>query len=595
MNKTLCFLISIVALVMSSACVAQPAPGAVGETDSNAAMADAERLKTVIFDIDGGRVVDPENWNPYTPGSRRDQGYQQAMIEPLFVLNFETGKVEAWTAEEMTPNEDFTVWTLKLRDGVKWSDGEDFNADDVVFTSNMLLDNVPELSGSSRLDQWVESVEKVDDLTVQYNLKTSNPRFALVNYLLFHRIKTVPEHIWNDKDPLTFKFYDPEKGWPVFTGAYLLDSVSETEFHYVRNENWWGAESGFRELPAPEKLTWVWYGPEETRVTAMVNDELDSLMDITLGALLSAQERNPNIIAYYDEMPFAWVPDPCARTFEFNHTVEPWNDKDMRWAVQHAIDRDEIVEIAYEGSTFRADHFFPDYGPLIRFVDLAKDVGLYSTFPMDTYDPDKTREIFESKGYTLNDSGYYEKDGQELSMDITTHEAFIEKQRIAQVLVEQFQRIGINATTRNEAGGTWGENFGMGTFEQRMGWHSCGSITDPWASMNNFNTSWLVPVGERATQNRWRWSGDAADAYSAIIDEMALLPPGDPKIDDLFLEAMEIWMAELPIIPISQARKIIPFSTTYWTNWPSASNPVVQPPTWWDSTHLIIHNLKPAQ
>ena len=86
-------------------------------------------------------------------------------------------------------------------------------------------------------------------------------------------------------------------------------------------------------------------------------------------------------------------------------------------------------------------------------------------FPLMTHDPAKAKEIIEGKGYTLNGDGYYEKDGKQLTLDIATHEAFIEKQRIAQVLVEQFQAIGINASTHNEAGATWGDNFHLGNFE----------------------------------------------------------------------------------------------------------------------------------
>jgi len=83
--------------------------------------------------------------------------------------------------------------------------------------------------------------------------------------------------------------------------------------------------------------------------------------------------------------------------------------------------------------------------------------------------------------------------------------------------------------------------------------------------MDTFNTSWLKPVGERTadSQNTWRWSGDRADEYSAIVDEMGVLPLGDPALDDMFLEAMDIWMEEMPVIPITQAKKIIPFSNTY--------------------------------
>ena len=558
---------------------------------------EAERRKTVIFDIDGGRVVDPENWNPYTPGRRMDQGYHQAMVEPLFILNYETGEFIPWLGTEFTSNETFDVWTLKLREGVEWSDGEVYDADDVMFTINMLLENSPDLANSAGLAQWVDSIEKIDDYTIQFNLLAPNPRFQLDNFSvrIWGSVNIVPEHIWKDVDPLTFKYYDPEKGWPVFTGPYLLERVGETEFSYVRNDDWWGAKSGWMELPAPEKLVWVWYGPEETRTAAMANNGLDSMMDVTLGALLALQQRNPNVVAHFTDLPYAWVPDPCSRTFEFNHTMPPWDDPDMRWAINYAMDRDEIVTIAYEGTTFPSRHFFPAYPPLDRYVDLLEDAGLYEEFPLMEYNPDKAKEIIESKGYTLNDDGLYEKDGELLSIEITTHEAFIEKQRIAQVQVEQLQSLGINASTRNEAGGTWGENFNFGEFEARMGWQTCGSVNEPWASLDTFNTSWLTPVGERSSFNNWRWSGENAEAYSAIVDEIGMLPLGDPAIDELFVEAMRLWMEDLPVIPITQAKKIIPFDNTYWTNWPTADNPYIHPPTWWQSTHPIIHALEPAQ
>ena len=131
-----------------------------------------------------------------------------------------------------------------------------------------------------------------------------------------------------------------------------------------------------------------------------------------------------------------------------------------------------------------------------------------------------------SPGYTMGSDGYYAKDGT-LTLDIATHEAFIEKQRIAQVLVEQLQAIGINASNRNEAGATWSENF-HGRFEARMGWQTCASVNEPWASMDTMNVRHLVPVGERAADNRnsWRWSGEAAESYGALVDEMGTLPPG---------------------------------------------------------------------
>jgi len=53
----------------------------------------AARNETVIFDIDGGRVTSPDLWNPFVPGNRRDHGYHQAILEPLFMLNYQTGEI----------------------------------------------------------------------------------------------------------------------------------------------------------------------------------------------------------------------------------------------------------------------------------------------------------------------------------------------------------------------------------------------------------------------------------------------------------------------------------------------------------------------
>lgn len=547
-----------------------------------------ERRSTVIFDLES-RVVNPDMWNPYVPGARADQGYHQALIEPMFMLNFESGEIEPWLALSMTPNEALDEWTMVLRPGVQWSDGMPFTSADVLFTVEMLLANSPMLMFSAALEQWVDRVEAPDDLTVHFYLKTPNPRFQLDYWAIkiYNSVYVVPKHIWEDKDPLTFKNYNPEKGWPVFTGPYRLKQFTETEFVYTRDDQWWGAASGWKPLPKPETLVWVWYGPEETRTAATADDELDSLCDISLGAFQALGYRKPDVFAWFEHPPYAWV-DPCARTLEFNHTRPPWNDKEMRWAVNHAIDRDMIVAVAYEGTTIPAKHFFPAYPSLNRRVELLEQSGLYDQYPLMKYDPELTKQILESKGYRLNRRGYYEKDGKTLSMVITTHEAYIEKQRIAQVLVELLQAVGINATHRNEAAGTWMDNFQYGNFETQMGWMSCGSVNEPWSSMDTFSAHWLVPVGERAQFNCWRWENEA---YTELVNEMGRLPLDDPRIDELFVEAMKIWLDELPIIPVTQAKKLLPFNPTFWTGWPTSENNYQHPCIWWQSTHKIIHNL----
>jgi peptide/nickel transport system substrate-binding protein len=548
----------------------------------------AAREDTVIFDIDGGRVLTPDLWNPYVPGNRRDHGFHQSMIEPLFILNYESGEIEPWLGESMTSNETLDVWTLKLREGVTWSDGVPLTADDVVFTIELIMNN--DTFGDQGLAGWLEGVKKVDDLTVEFDLNEPNPRFQLdyFSVKIWGSTFPLPKHIWEGQDPLTFKNYDPEQGWPVFTGPYKLASISETEFVYVRDDNWWGAKAGFKPLPQPKKLVWTWGGPEETRAAMVADGQLDSLMDVTLGAFQALKAKNPNVIAWQGSLPYAWL-DPCSRTFEFNTTLEPWNDPEMRWAINMLIDRAKIVEIAYEGTTIASKSPYPAYPPLNRFVDMM--AGDPNFDKLWTVDVEGAKAIIESKGYTMQ-GDYYEKDGKQLAMAIETHDAFIEKQRIADQLVEMFQAAGINATHRKIAGATWGDNLLFGKFEVRMGWQNCGSINEPWFTLDTMSNRWLKPVGERASQNGWRWDNQE---YSDLVAQIGSLPLGDPQIDELTKQALALYYAELPTIPITQAKKLIPFDTTYWTNWPDAENNYLHATTWWQSTHIIIHNLKKAQ
>jgi peptide/nickel transport system substrate-binding protein len=208
-----------------------------------------------------------------------------------------------------------------------------------------------------------------------------------------------------------------------------------------------------------------------------------------------------------------------------------------------------------------------------------------------TVDVEGAKAIIESKGYVMQ-GDYYEKDGKQLAMTIETHEAFIEKQRITDQLVEMFQAAGINATHRKIAGATWGDNLNFGKFETRMGWQNCGSINEPWGTLDTLRNRNLKPVGERARQNGWRWDNQE---FSDLVAEIGNLPLGDPKIDELTQQALAIYYEELPTIPVTQAKKLIPFDTTYWTNWPTSENNYLHSTTWWQSTLIILTNLEKAQ
>ena len=552
------------------------------------------RNKTVIFDIDGGKVAQPYNFNNLVPGTTRSNGIHQAVFEPLFILNYETGGIDPWLGESFTSNNSLDVWTLKLKKGIKWSDGEDLDADDVVYTIQMLLDDSTQsLRDAASMQQWVKSVNKQDKHTVVFNLTEPNARFQLdyFSVKIYGGVIIIPEHVWKGQDPFTFKFYDKEKGWPLGSGAYTLKSASETEFIYDRNDNWWGVSQGLP-LPAPERLIWAVTATEENRSMLAAKGELDSVMDVTLGAFEAMQARNDNMQAWFSELPYSWL-DPCARQLSINTQVEPWDDPAMRWALNYIIDREEIVRVAYEGTTIPSMTLFVHYGGLFPYIDAVVAAGMGMRLNAS---PHIAQKIIESKGWTKGSDGFYQKGGKTLEFVIKTHEGFIEKRRITDVVVEQFLDAGIKAEHRPIAGATWDNDRNTGNFMGSMDWHSCGSINEPYASLNRFTAKYLKPVGTTSpgSNNYVRWDTAKSKEYTQIVDKMGAMPLNAPGMVDMVVDAYRLWYEELPFIPITQARKLIPFDTTYWTGWPTADNNYNHPATWWQSTHQIIHNLKPA-
>lgn len=548
------------------------------------------REDTVIFDIDR-TIKDPGNFNWLTPGTKRMHGAHQAMWEPLFILNYTTGELDPWLGTSITPNAAQDVWSLTLREGVEWSDGEAFDADDVVFSIGLALDNEA-LSAreAANIRAQVASVEKTGPLSVDITLNAPNPRFHVDNFgiRVFGSFLMLPEHVWSGQDPETFAFNPP-----IGTGPYTFNSAATNRAIWDRNDDWWGAKTGFMDLPEPRRLIWLESGGEESRAQLLATNQMDAGQNITLGAFEAVQARNPNVIAWEAGLPYAW-PDPCARQLEINTTVAPWDDPNMRRALAHLIDRQAIVNVAYEGTTVPSETMFAQYGSMSPFIDAIKEAGFGLPIRADV---DAGQALIEAAGWEMS-GGTYMKDGAPLTANIHVNSASAEYTRTIDVIVEGLRRAGIEARSIPvENGVFWGEVLPLGNYEITYSWLSCGSVNEPWASMSRYTNASIAPIGERAPgfNNTGRWNTEATAAYTEVVDAMADMPLGDPAIPSMVADAYQHLAAEMPFIPLVQAAKLLPYNTTYWEGWPTADNAYNHPAHWWGHTHQIIHNLTKAE
>jgi peptide/nickel transport system substrate-binding protein len=386
----------------------------------------------------------------------------------------------------------------------------------------------------------------------------------------------MPQHIWEaEADPLAFKNSNP-----IGTGPYVLDSASQNGLVYKLNENYWGS-TVLGHTPGPKQVEFVYLGDEQTVALALASNDLDvaTIGILSAGTFQQVAGDNPAITAWTNELPYAWA-DPCPRALMIQNAHPPLDNPQVRWAISSLIDRDAIVQLAYEGTTIPAQGIWPSYDAVTPYMDAVSD--LYEEYPV-TYDPDRAAALLEEAGVEPGD----------ITLRYTVNTDSVEDVKVSQVLADQLSAAGINVQVEQMTAQAREPLLLAGDYDISFQAFCPGYITE---NLELFHSKFYVPLGEPAPwyeRNSVRYQNPEFDA---IVDQMLATPPDDhDTLIPLFEQAMAEWLPDLPVIPLVQAPALVPFNSTYWQGWPTAADPWNMPVSWWANFNLVLNGYPDAE
>ncbi len=543
------------------------------------------REKTLILRWAGqaGRYVDHELWNGYLVASNHQNGLG-LFHEPLAFYSAFADETIPWLAESWEYNQDYTELNIKLRDGISWSDGTPFTADDVAYSINTANELGPDVKWGVNVQTFVDNAAVVDPLNVKVTMKIPAPRFMFfMTYKYDIGFYIVPKHIFEGQDWTTFQNYDIAAGIPVTTAPWKLMFSSPEQKVIDRTDSWWAVDQGLvPALPEVERIVYLPAVPDEQMAQQLIANEVDCSLDLRPLTIETVLMQNPNITTHTgNEMPFGYV-DWWPTSLYVNNEREPYTDANVRWALSYFIDREQIIQVALGGAGSSWPLPVPSYPGLQPFIDAAAD--LLEQYPTLEFNPDKGAELLTQSGWAKNGDDKWEKDGTVLNVPIESFQVMAD---IGPVIVEQLKRQGVDASYSEPP--DFFDRFGPGDWNASLFGHGGSVANDPFDTLTLYQSvSVAVPGGHGVNFSRWH-----NDEYDLIVDEMAVTSPDEQDIlIDQWLRAMALWLPGLPDIPIQEWYHRIPMNQTYWTGWPTAENAYVNGAFWHLTFQLVLNQLK---
>jgi peptide/nickel transport system substrate-binding protein len=296
-------------------------------------------------------------------------------------------------------------------------------------------------------------------------------------------------------------------------------------------------------------------------------------------------EQNEKITTHSGrEAPYGYL-DWWPISMYVNTEKAPFDNADFRWAMSYFIDREQVVDIGWQGANTVSKLPMPPYPPLMRYFDAAGP--LLEQYNTSEFSPEKGAALLEKLGYTKNGEGMWvDAAGAQLKFEIFVP-AFLSSMGL--VVVQQLKEQGIEVIPVDSP--DIFDRFTQGDYQAAFFGHG-GSVNDPYFTLRLYQgASKAIPGNHQANQSRW-----SNPDYDAVVDQMYVTPTDDYEtLEKLFVDAMSIWLPNLPDIPLTELYHRIPYNETYWSNWPTDENPYVNGASWHLTFLMVLWNLEAVE
>ncbi|PKF62837.1 peptide ABC transporter substrate-binding protein [Psychromonas sp. psych-6C06] len=495
------------------------------------------------------------NFNPYNDAVGQYYA-RDFMYETLWIPNImHPDKPIPVLATSYDVAKDLKSVTFNLREGVKWSDGEEFTADDVVFTVELAKKfpayNVQgvlwydETSGEGN----IASVEKLGKYQVRINLQKPNG----LAYLGLGAMYPLPEHIWKDvKDPKNFRNENP-----VATGPFInVKRFTPSIIKVCRNENYW--QQG---KPYLDCLKFPQYSGNEQALAAAAKGRVDWL-GVGLSDTKSYSKKSK-------DNKF-WLSPGGNTNLQLNTTKAPFNNLEFRKAMSMAINRTDLVEFATFGLT-TATKYPIGTGEFYKSWYNEENLAKYK-YLME-YNPKAAMKILDDAGIKdIDGDGWRDNaDGTPINFKISVPSGWTDWVNSVMQISENLQDIGINARAHTPDENAWFDAVPTGDFDAYIMWTHSNVV--PWGTYNDmFNPKDMNPPKlsfQAMHQMRLPELMVELDKFTQTIDldeQKALIG----KVHEIVAE-------NLPVISLFANPEWYEYSTRNITGWVTEENPYVRP------------------